>query len=227
MKRTHVEWLSSIPDTPTQAVTAHTPSLTCSGYFIVHGPVLDIPVLQGVVPSPAQPSPLISPCKSLPSLHIKERVDRESREAREGHFTVSMDTLYHGEDSELDFMESFLDYDSISIISPHTRDSEGEEREVEKRLEDPPVVEGSERGRGGVRERLKWLASLGKVRLRGLGSTSNLASKHGGLRRSREALEGLVSRKETLGGLRGSRETLGGLKRGLAKSRERLAAVLR
>ena len=132
------------------------------------GPPYDLP----------QPSPLAtaSPFKSMPALDsCKERRPRE-----ESELCLSMDTLYHGEDTEMEFLDSFLDYDSISIISPDTQHPEvkiKEENEEEEML-DHVIEKGGEEGeprrrRAGLKERMQWFASRGKVNMRGLSSSGH------------------------------------------------------
>merc|ERR1719239_1998375 len=126
-----------------------------------------------------------------------------------------MDTLYHGEDTEMEFLDSFLDYDSISIISPDThhpevRMEEKEEKEEEETLNyviEEVGEEGLRRRRAGLKERMQWFASRGKVNMRGLSSSGSLASLQGSLRSSKERLSDM--------------------RRGLARSTERINTVFR
>lgn len=115
----------------------------------------------------------------------------------------------------MEFLDSFLDYDSISIISPDThrpevRMDEEEEEEEEGMLTD--VIEevgeeGRRRRRAGLKERMQWFASRGKVNMRGLSSSGSLASLQGSLRSSKERLSEM--------------------RRGLARSTERINTVFR
>ena len=69
----------------------------------------------------------------MPALHSSY-----NREKEESELCLSMDTLYHGEDTEMEFLDSFLDYDSISIVSPskHQETRDNEEEEEEEKAED-------------------------------------------------------------------------------------------
>ena len=138
--------------------------------------------------------------------------DRRLREETE--LCLSMDTLYHGEDTEMEFLDSFLDYDSISIISPDTHrpevrmeDEEEEEDGVLNNVIEEIGEEGQRRRRAGLKERMQWLASRGKVNMRGLSSSGSLASLQGSLRSSKERLSEM--------------------RRGLARSTERINTVFR
>ena len=170
---------------------------------------------EGNVP---QPSPLAtaSPCKSMPALHSS--YNKESSASREeNELCLSMDTLYHGEDEEMEFLDSFLDYDSISIVSPskhhETRENEEEEQaeEVEEILHSVIADAGEEvqsrKRKAGLKERMAWLASRGKVNMRGLSSSGSVASLQGSLRSSRERLSEM--------------------RRGFARSTERINTVFR
>ena len=143
---------------------------------------------------------------------------KERRPREEGELCLSMDTLYHGEDTEMEFLDSFLDYDSISIISPDTHRPEVrmEEEEVEEEEEEEGVLndvieeageEGQRRRRAGLKERMQWFASRGKVNMRGLSSSGSLVSLQGSLRSSKERLSEM--------------------RRGLARSTERINTVFR
>ena len=140
---------------------------------------------------------------------------KERRPREEGELCLSMDTLYHGEDTEMEFLDSFLDYDSISIISPDTHRPEvrmeEEEEEVEEGMLNDVIEEvgeeGQRRRRAGLKERMQWFASRGKVNMRGLSSSGSLASLQGSLRSSKERLSEM--------------------RRGLARSTERINTVFR
>ena len=118
----------------------------------------------------------------------------------------------------MEFLDSFLDYDSISIISPDTHRPEVrmEEEEMEEEEEEEGVLndvieeageEGQRRRRAGLKERMQWFASRGKVNMRGLSSSGSLVSLQGSLRSSKERLSEM--------------------RRGLARSTERINTVFR
>ena len=155
----------------------------------------------------------------MPALHSS--YNKESSASREeNELCLSMDTLYHGEDEEMEFLDSFLDYDSISIVSPskhhETRENEEEEEEeavgdVEEILHCVIADAGEEvqsrKRKAGLKERMAWLASRGKVNMRGLSSSGSVASLQGSLRSSRERLSEM--------------------RRGFARSTERINTVFR
>ena len=138
---------------------------------------------------------------------------KERRLREESELCLSMDTLYHGEDTEMEFLDSFLDYDSISIVSPDThRPEERMEEEEEEEGTLNSVIEeigeeGQRRRRAGLKERMQWLASRGKVNMRGLSSSGSLANLQGSLRSSKERLSEM--------------------RRGFARSTERINTVFR
>ena len=71
--------------------------------------------------------------------------------------------LYEQEDSEIDFLDSFLDYDDISVVDSSC--SAASRRGL------PPVVPPeTRRGRGKLRAGLRWLTYRGKASLRQLGT---------------------------------------------------------
>ena len=114
----------------------------------------------------------------------------------------------------MEFLDSFLDYDSISIISPDTHRPEvrmDEEEEEEEGMLTDVIEEAGEEGRrrrrAGLKERMQWFASRGKVNMRGLSSSGSLASLQGSLRSSKERLSEM--------------------RRGLARSTERINTVFR
>ena len=153
----------------------------------------------------------------MPALHSS--YNKETSASREeAELRLSMDTLYHGEDTEMEFLDSFLDYDSISIVSPskHHETRENEEEEEEEEVEeilhcviaDAGGQEVQSRKRKvGLKERMAWLASRGKVNMRGLSSSGSVASLQGSLRSSRERLSEM--------------------RRGFARSTERINTVFR
>ena len=116
----------------------------------------------------------------------------------------------------MEFLDSFLDYDSISIISPDTHRPEVRVEEEEEEEDEEGILngvieevgeEGQRRRRTGLKERMQWLASRGKVNMRGLSSSGSLASLQGSLRSSKERLSVM--------------------RRGLARSTERINTVFR
>ena len=126
-----------------------------------------------------------------------------------------VDTLYRGEQEEMDFLDSFMDYDSISIMGP---DREAEQEDEEELEEDNEEVEGEEeysetaKRRPGLRERMRWLTSRGRLGLRSLGSSGSL---------------GAAGSLPSLPSLGSSRERLSTMKRGLARSRDRIHTAFR
>ena len=151
----------------------------------------------------------------MPALHSYNKETSASRE--ENELCLSMDTLYQGEDTEMEFLDSFLDYDSISIVSPskHHETRENEEEEQEEEVEeilhcviaDAGEEVQSRKRKAGLKERMAWLASRGKVNMRGLSSSGSVASLQGSLRSSRERLSEM--------------------RRGFARSTERINTVFR
>ena len=97
--------------------------------------------------------------KSLPALDKHyDQLDRELQQLSD-----SVDVLYEQEDSEIDFLDSFLDYDDISVVDSSC--SAASRRGL------PPVVPPeTRRGRGKLRAGLRWLTYRGKASLRQLGS---------------------------------------------------------
>ena len=156
----------------------------------------------------------------MPALHSS--YNKETSASREeAELCLSMDTLYHGEDTEMEFLDSFLDYDSISIVSPskHHETRENEEEEEEEEVGDVEEilhcviadageeVQSRKKRKAGLKERMAWLASRGKVNMRGLSSSGSVASLQGSLRSSRERLSEM--------------------RRGFARSTERINTVFR
>ena len=97
--------------------------------------------------------------KSLPALDKHyDQLDRELQQLSD-----SVDVLYEQEDSEIDFLDSFLDYDDISVVDSSC--SAASRRGL------PPVVPPeTRRGRGKLRAGLRWLTYRGKASLRQLGT---------------------------------------------------------
>ena len=97
--------------------------------------------------------------KSLPALDKHyDQLDRELQQLSD-----SVDVLYEQEDSEIDFLDSFLDYDDISVVDSSC--SAASRRGL------PPVVPPeTRRGRGKLRAGLRWLTYRGKDSLRQLGT---------------------------------------------------------
>lgn len=135
------------------------------------------------------PTPLsfVSTYKSLPSLSNSDQEDKVDRKVFH-HESISMDTLYRGEDAEIDFLDTFLDYDSISLTNPDNEKSEEKYSEgfvgswkEEKRDKEKPR-------RRQFKDRLRWLTSQGKLSLRNLGGSRSLSSIQIGLKRGKERL---------------------------------------
>ena len=137
----------------------------------------------------AIPDPFISPMssmtssasmssyyKSLPALdkHCDDQLDREIQ-----HMCDSMDVLYQQEDKEIDFLDSFIDYDDIgSVQGGVTNDPRVKMRNniSGPRSGRPPITpsETVSTKKDKIREGLGWLSYKGKLSLRTFGSRNNL-----------------------------------------------------
>ena len=140
-----------------------------------------------------------SPYKSLPALdkHF-DQLDRELQELSD-----SVDALYQQEDSEIEFLDTFLDYDSISIVCKDSdKDIQNQNKDSVKELQTspdrlPPIMANDkERIRSRkerIRERIRWLTSRSKLNIRNLGSRDNLQNMKEGLQKSKERLSCALS----------------------------------
>ena len=128
-----------------------------------------------------------SPYKSLPTLdkHF-DQLDRELQEISD-----SVDVLYQQEDTEIDFLNTFLDYDSISINCEESdKASEGSVRQAGPNLRGlPPIIANDLPPRKvKIQERLKLLTSKSKLTMRTFGSRDNLQNMKEGLRKRDSAM---------------------------------------
>ena len=110
--------------------------------------------------------------KSLPALdkHCDDQLDRELRQMSD-----SMDVLYHQEDKEMDFLDSFLDYDDISSVH-NGQDGRGKMR-MRPSAGLPPIIPSESvqsTKKDKIRDGLKWLSYKGKLSLKTFGSRDNL-----------------------------------------------------
>lgn len=133
-----------------------------------------------------------SPYKSLPALdkHF-DQLDRELQEISD-----SVDVLYQQEDTEIDFLNTFLDYDSISVNCEESDDtSEGSAKQAGTNLHGlPPIIANDLHPRKvKMQERLKCLTSKSKLTMRTFGSRDNLQNMKEGLRKSKERLSYALS----------------------------------
>ena len=126
--------------------------------------------------------------KSLPALDKHyDQLDRELQQLSD-----SVDVLYEQEDSEIDFLDSFLDYDDISVVDSSC--SAASRRGL------PPVVPPeTRRGRGKLRAGLRWLTYRGKASLRQLGSRDMDKSGDKILTRDNKTGDKLVSADKSRG----------------------------
>ena len=134
------------------------------------------------------------PYKSLPALdkHF-DQLDKELQ-----GLSDSMDVLYQQEDTEIEFLDTFLDYDSISIDckeSDQMRDSVSSTKQNPHGL--PPIMandkERIQPRKDKLRERIRWLTSRSKLSMRNFGSRDNLQNMKEGLQKSKERLSCALS----------------------------------
>ena len=154
-----------------------TNSISCPSQEFLSTPFLDSPDL--VFDKPESRNKVF---KSLPALDNNyDQLDKELQQLSD-----SLGVLYEQEDSEIEFLDSFIDYDDISIIYKTVEDkgkreavTGGDESEiivVTDRNEEATreiIIDGSETKqkapRRSLRERLTWLKSRGKLVVRSLG----------------------------------------------------------
>ena len=115
--------------------------------------------------------------KSLPALDSNyDQLDKELQQLSD-----SLGVLYEQEDSEIEFLDSFIDYDDISIIYKTIEDKEKSERETsvddneivvvtdkDEEVIREIVINGSETHKKNSREKWKWWKSKGRLILRSL-----------------------------------------------------------
>ena len=134
-----------------------------------------------------------SPYKSLPALdkHFNQ-LDGELQEISD-----SVDVLYQQEDTEIEFLDTFLDYDSISINCNESDQVDSERQSKTSPLGLPPIIVNDmqrfQPGKGKIRERLRLLASRSKLTMRNFGSRDNLQNMKEGLQKSKERLSYALS----------------------------------
>lgn len=132
--------------------------------------------------------------KSLPALdkHF-DQLDREFQEISD-----SVDVLYQQEDTEIEFLDTFLDYDSISINCKES-DQESEIKKLSVKGQQglsPTMASEKERiepRKDRIRERIKSLTNRSKLSLRNFGSRENLQNMKEGLQKSKERLSSALS----------------------------------
>ena len=119
-------------------------------------------------------------------------VERELQEMSE-----SVDALYDQEDKEIEFLDSFIDYDSISINSDKsfkrcdTRESSTQTKEV-KTL--PQSMTGNILGgQRHIKERFKSLSKKSFSAVPGFDKSDNLQHMKEGFKKSRERLSTVFS----------------------------------
>ena len=116
----------------------------------------------------------------------------------------SVDVLYQQEDTEIEFLENFIDYDSISIVcKENVTDIRNNNPEIVNKLQDnksdglPPTMANEKEKRKSrkdkIRERLRWLTSKSKLTMRNIGSRDNLKNMKEGLEKSKERLSSALS----------------------------------
>ena len=154
---------------------------------------------------PEKSSTSDSQYKSLPAL------DKDFNKTGREIYSISDSVyfLYQQEDTEIEFMESFLDYDSISI---NGKESDGTKEKIEnlKNVNEPGNHERSKslnplqehpkglppiftNRKGKIQGRLKQLTSRSRQSMRNLGSRDNLQNIKEGLHKSKERLRSALS----------------------------------
>ena len=139
-----------------------------------------------VLPEPgatnSKASSMLSYYKSLPALD--QHTDQLDRELQ--HLSDSVDVLYQQEDSEIEFLDSFIDYDDISV--------DGSLASTAHRLRPtagrPPVIPSDNVGakrKDKIRESLRWLTYKGKFSWKQFGSRDNLRTERGGRESARDS----------------------------------------
>ena len=140
------------------------------------------------------------PYKSLPSLNDQfDQLDRELQSISD-----SVNALYQQEDKEIEFLDNFLDYDSISSVlykeSEENNDTSPYFKEKEVELDKQDIMSGKQSWKvkkGKLRERLRWLAARSKLSLRNIGPRDNLKNMKEGLQRSKERMSSAFSPRRT------------------------------
>ena len=123
----------------------------------------------------SKPSSMLSYYKSLPALdQHHDQLDRELQ-----HLSDSVDVLYQQEDSEIEFLDSFIDYDDISLDNGRLTANHIKSKST---LGRPPIIPSENlhsSRRDKIRESLRWLAYKGKFSWKQFGSKDNLRSARG------------------------------------------------
>ena len=124
------------------------------------------------------PSSLSSYYKSLPALDKQhDQLDKELR-----HLSESVDILYEQEDNEIEFLDSFIDYDDISVHDNGSLGRNRASRRHKSRKGLPPIIPSenvSNSRKDKLRDGLKWLTFKGKLSLKQFGSRDNLKTRDG------------------------------------------------
>ena len=129
----------------------------------------------------SKPSSMLSYYKSLPALdQHHDQLDRELQ-----HLSDSLDVLYQQEDSEIEFLDSFIDYDDISLDNGRLTTAHIKSKSS---LGRPPIIPSENlqsSRREKIRNSLRWLtgsagsAYKGKFSWKQFGSRDNLRSNRG------------------------------------------------
>ena len=101
----------------------------------------------------SKPSSMLSYYKSLPALdQHHDQLDRELQ-----HLSDSLDVLYQQEDSEIEFLDSFIDYDDISLDNGQLSAAHIKTKST---LGRPPIIPSENlqsSRRDKIRDSLRWL----------------------------------------------------------------------
>ena len=146
---------------------------------------------------PHQTSSPQLPYQSLPALD--QQMDLVERDLQE--MSESVDALYDQEEKEMEFLDSFIDYDSISINSDKSfkrcdkRESSTQTKEV-KTL--PQIMSGSVLGKQRhIKERFKSLSKKSFSTVPRFDKSDNLQHMKEGFKKSRERLSTVFSSMRT------------------------------
>ena len=112
--------------------------------------------------------------KSLPALDSNlDQLDKELQQLSD-----SLGVLYEQEDSEIEFLDSFIDYDDISVENGSLTGA----HRLKSTAGRPPTVPSEHlqsKRKAKIRESLRWLTYKGKLSFK-FGSRDNLRSEGGG-----------------------------------------------
>ena len=123
------------------------------------------------------PPSMSSYYKSLPALD-KQHADQLDKELR--HLSESVDILYEQEDSEIEFLDTFIDYDDISVHDNGSLGRHRASRRQKSRNGLPPIIPSenvSNSRKDKLRDGLRWLTFKGKLSLKQFGSRDNLKTR--------------------------------------------------